>query len=344
LANPQKSDVNNFELYLLNASYEIIPDKLTIQAGRTADFSKSAGSLLSDQISCRYSLFDKKGSVGAYAGIERDLNADVNRRENIQQIGAKFDYHTTGSTPYYFESRLQKEMKSAYSEDYINLGIHGPLLSKLWGSEFLFSAEHNITNTVTRRLEAGFDFYPSMQLANRWRLLSYKSSVRPGEEHDPIFSVISKGRLYEITSLIDYLFTTSFSLSGSLSFNDFLLQENTRAQGYRTEFNVNYFNNLYKLTDKVYYFQSYGGKIYGNRIALTWLSLNPYEVSANADFTYYEKITSAKATAISSELMLGKIFKDFKWQLGSEFNTNNILTYDFRVLSKLTYSGWSEIL
>jgi hypothetical protein len=343
-ANPQKSGENEFELYLLNASYEIIPGKLIVQGGRTADFNKAAGSLLSDRLSIKYNIFDTQGSIGAYAGIERDLNSDVLHKENDKQVGAMFDYHTNGANPYYLETKLQKEVNAVYSEDYVNLGVHGPLLRSLWGSEFLFSGEHNITNTQTRRLEAGIDLYPSMQLANRWRFLSYKARPMPGEEHDPIFAIISKGRLYEITTLVDYLLTKETTLSGALSFNDYLLQETTRTQGYRTEFNINHFDNNFKLSDKIYYFQSYGGKVYGNRIALALIMFNPYEVSGNADVTYYRKITSAKATALSTELMFGRIFKDFKWQLGSEFNSNNILNYDFRLLTKLTYNGWSETL
>jgi hypothetical protein len=342
-ANPNKSGENNFELYLLNASYEIIPGKLVVQAGRTADFTKSAGSLLSDQLSFKYSLFEKQGSVGAYVGIERDLNSDVEKKENDTQIGAKFDYHTLGTSPYYFESKLQKEINKTYSEDYATVGFHGPLLTSLWGSEFLLSGEHNITNAQTRRLETGVDFYPSMKFANRWRLLSYKSRPMLGEEHDPIFSVISKGRLYEVTTLLDYLIFTNLTLSGALSFNDYLLQETTRAQGYRTELNVNYFNSSFKLSDKVYYFQSYGGKIYGSRIALALVMFNPYELSGSADVTYYTKITSARAIAFSSDLLLGKVVNDFKWQVGSEFNTNNVLNYDFRFLTKLTYTGWRVI-
>jgi hypothetical protein len=70
---------------------------------------------------------------------------------------------------------------------------------------------------------------------------------------------------------------------------------------------------------------------------------NPYELSGSADVTYYTKITSAKAIAFSSDLLLGKVVNDFKWQVGSEFNTNNVLNYDFRFLTKLTYTGWRVI-
>ena len=343
-ANPQKSGENDFELYLLNASYEIIPGKLVIHAGRTADFNKAAGSLLSDRLSFKYFVLNKQGAIGAYAGIERDLNSDVEHKENDKQLGATFDYHTKGANPYYLDTKIQKEINKIYSEDYVSVGVRGPLLRSLWGSEFLFSGEHNITRSQSNRLEVGIDFYPSMQLANRWRLLSYKSRPMPGEEHDPIFAVISKGRLYEITSLVDFLLTKEMTISGSISLNDYLLQENTRTQGYRTEFNVNFFDNYFRMTDKVYYFQSYGGKIWGNRIALALVMFNPYEISGSADVTYYQKITSAKATAISTDLMLGKNFKNFKWQLGSEFNSNNILNYDFRLLTKLTYNGWSGTL
>lgn len=342
-ANPQKSNQNDFQLYLLNASYELIPSKLIVQAGRTADFTKSAGSLLSDQVSARYLFWDTKASIGAYYGVERDLNSDVEHQVNTKQVGGKFDFKSGGKAPYFVNAKLQKEIKPSYSEDYATVGISGPLSRKLWDSEFLLSGEHNITNTSTRRVEAGVDFYPNMYLANRWRALSYKSRPLVGEEHDPIFAVISRGRLYELTTLFDYLYTSNLTLSLALSYNDYLWQQNTRTDGYRSEFNVNYFNSSIKFTDKIYYFQSYGGKIYGNRIALVLKMYAPYEVSGSADLTYYSKITSARATAISSDLMFGKSFKDFKWQLGSEFNSNNILNYDFRVLTKLTYNGWSII-
>lgn len=343
-ANPQKSGENNFELYLLNAGYEIIPGKLLIQAGRSADFNKATGPLLSDRLSFKYNIFEGQGTLGAYAGIERDLNSDVEHPDNNKQVGATFDFHTKGANPYSLEGKIQKEINIKYSEDYIAVGSHGPFLQSLWGSEFLFSGEHNITNSQTRRLEAGIDFYPSMKLAHRWRFLSYKSRPLLGEEHDPIFAVISKGRLYELTSLVDYLLTREITLSVALSFNDYLLQETKRTQGYRTEFNINYFDTSYRWSNKTYYFQSYGGKIYGNRLVLALVMLNPYEISGSADVTYYKKITSAKATAISTDLMFGKIIKDFKWQIGSEFNSNNILNYDFRLLTKLSYNGWSEIL
>lgn len=346
-ANPNKSGQSSFELYLLNASYEIIPGKFLIQAGRTADFTKSSSSLLSDQISFRYYLFDKQGSVSAYYGILRDLNADKDiynkAHEDIKQVGAKLDYHTDGRFPYSLETNLQKEIAKFYSEDYASVGVHGPLITNLWGSEFLFSGEHNITQAQTRRLETGIDFYPSMKLANRWRFLSYKSRPHPNEEHDPIFAVISRGRLYEATTLIDYLLLSNLTLSGSFSIDDYQLQETKRTQGYRTEFTVNFLNDSFNLSNKVYYFKSYGGKILGSRMSLALIMSSPYELSGSTDVTYYEKITSAKATAISSDLLFGKIFKDLKWQIGCEFNTNNILTYDLRFLTKLTYNGWGLI-
>lgn len=343
--NPKNktAENNDFELYLLNASYEVIPGRLVFQAGRTSDLTKATGSLLSDQVSSKFYFSDKRGSLGAFYGIERDLNSDVNKKDNIKQLGGRFDYRTEGISPYSMDAKFQKEIKKSYSEDYASLGLHGPLVRSLWGSEFLFSGDHNITKKTTRRLETGIDLYPTMKLANRWRFLSYKSRPLPGEEHDPIFAVISKGRLYEVMTLLDYLVTPTLALSTALSFDDYLLQEKKRTHGYRAEFNVNYFGDSLNLSDKVYYFQSYGGKVYGNKLALALKMFNPYEVSASADVTHYTKITSAKATALSSELLFARIFNDFKWQIGSEFNSNNVLNYDFRFLTKLTYNGWSII-
>ena len=160
-----------------------------------------------------------------------------------------------------------------------------------------------------------------------------------GEEHDPIFSVISRGRLYEGTMLFDYVIFTHLTASAAFSYDDYLLQENTRADGYRTEFNINYSNKAYKLSDKVYYFQSYGGKIYGSKIMVSLLMYAPYELSGSVDLTYFDKITSAKSTAFNTDLWFGKVINDFKWQIAGEFNSNNIMTYDFRVLTKLSYSG-----
>lgn len=341
-ADPVKKDQNQFNLYMLNARYELIPERLSMQIGRTADFSKSVGTLISDQLSFKFYGLEKRLAVGVFYGIERDPNLDNQSDLDIKQVGASVGFSTEGKNPYQFSSKLQKEMYRKYSEDYLTLGAHGPLMN-LWGSELLFSSEHNITQRSNRRIEAGVDLYPTMNVLNSWRVLTYNTRSFGENNFDPIFSIISRGRLYEVGSILDYRHSSEWSYATSLFFDDYLLQGTRRAQGYRADVDINYFNSFFEGHNKIYYFQSYGGFACGTKIDLVLKAFSFYELTGGGDITYYDKITSAKNMAYNSNLMIGRRFNMYKWLFGAEINRNNFLPYDVRFLTKFIYEGWSRI-
>ena len=81
----------------------------------------------------------------------------------------------------------------------------------------------------------------------------------------------------------------------------------------------------------------------GDRVSVTHPLSDLIKLKGGAEVTYYEKVTSSKRFAFSTEA--GAIFhmiKQVDLYMGGEFRRNNIYQQDTRAIAKLTYSLWVE--
>ncbi len=340
LAN--NTNEQQLNLYLLNFQYDLVKDRITVSGGRTTDPVRTIGWTTLDMLSVDMHFLEQRLTLGAFAGKERILDIG-NFKNQADIIGGHVYYRTTDVYPLHLSSKFQHRQYNILNKDPENLASVGAekTFEAGWSPEVLASSTYNLTSNETQKVEAGLDLYPSIYFVNRWRLTTYKTTAKDGIE-DPIFSIISRGRLNEAMAQIENHWTPRFVSSVTLAYDDYLLQESLRAQGYRGELSFNYQPDSSKINNKYYYFKSYGGYVFGGSISLTQKIFDKNEIYLAEDVTYYNKITSAKSVAFNTEAMYGHLWKDFKLQLGGEFNSNNSLTYDVRMLAKLSYVGQME--
>jgi hypothetical protein len=343
-----QSEVN---LYILDAKFQIVPDFLDIRIGRSLQSSLASGSL--DMISANFFLLNKQIELGPLIGIERRLEVPT---ANI--LGLHLNYYTNENLPYFISTKfIQRNYHNSHvnfdkNQTWSNLALENQRENLLnfslnkafeaeWSPEFLFDSQTNLTDKNLDRLEAGVDLYPSALAYVKIRAMTYDVLPSSGKEQ-PIYSIFSIGRLYELRLQYQKRIT-KFLISGISFFGDnYQLQENLRTTGYGVEWQLKAIEENGFIDNNIYTFSSYGGRVIGNRIMLQSNLKN--ELYALFDITYYEKITSSKRNAISTEVgfshYLGKLYK---LTLGGELNSNNILLYDLRAFAKLTFLLWNDI-
>jgi hypothetical protein len=122
------------------------------------------------------------------------------------------------------------------------------------------------------------------------------------------------------------------------------LANGARTNGNKFTVSTKYQQSWFTATNAVYGFKSYGGNAYGDQLKLEQRVSDRLGLYENGEATHYDKITSSNRWAFSSQAGFQYwLSNPFKVTLGGEFNSNNILRYDARVIAKVTYSLWSEI-
>ncbi|HAZ13741.1 MAG: hypothetical protein A2X86_10125 [Bdellovibrionales bacterium GWA2_49_15] len=333
---------HDFDLYQFNFQYDVVKDRITVSGGRTSDPVKTIGWATLDMASVDMHFLEQRLTLGGFAGKERILDIG-NFKNQADLVGGHVSYRTQDMFPLHLSSKFQHKEYNIQDKQDENLASIGAnkTIATAWSPELLLASRYNLSTSETQKIEAGVDLYPTINFINRWRVMTYKTTAQDGIE-DPIFSIISRGRLNEIMGQVEYNWTPHFISSVTLAYDDYLLQESIRAEGYRSELSFNYRPELYKINNKYYYFKSYGGYVFGGVLSLTRQIFDSNEIFISEDITYYEKITSAQSTAYNTELMFGHFWKNFKMQFGGEFNSNNSLTYDLRMMAKLSYLGQME--
>ena len=332
----------DFDLYQFNFQYDAIKDRITVSGGRTSDPIRTIGWITQDMLSLDMHFLEQRLTLGGFAGKERILDIG-NFKNQADLVGAHVHYRTQATYPLHLSSKFQHKeynIQGKQSEQLASFGAD-KTFATAWSPEVLLSSRYNLSASEAQKIEAGLDLYPTITFINRWRLMTYKTTADYGIE-DPIFSIISRGRLNEIMGQVEKHWSPRFISGFSVAYDDYLLQETQRAEGYRGEFSLSYRPELYKINNKYYYFKSYGGYVVGGEISVTRQIFDTNEIFVSEDITYYDKITSAKSVAYNTELMFGHFWKKFKLQLGGEFNSNNSLTYDLRMLAKLSYLDQME--
>ncbi|MBI2520016.1 MAG: hypothetical protein HYV97_06355 [Bdellovibrio sp.] len=340
--DPVGTSDNDFDLFQFNFQYDAIKDRITVSGGRTSDPVRTVGWTTLDMVSLDMHFLEQRLTVGGFAGKERLLDIG-NFKNQADLVGAHMNYRTQAINPLHLSGKFQHKEFNIQDKRAENLGSFGAnkTFETSWSPEVLLASRYNFSAREAQKVEAGLDLYPTIKFINRWRIMTYKTTADYGIE-DPIFSIISRGRLNEVMGQVENHWTPRFISSLTLAYDDYLLQETRRAEGYRGEFSLSYRPELYKINNKYYYFKSYGGYVLGGEIALTRQIFDTNEVFVSEDITYYDKITSAKSMAYNTALMFGHFWKNLKLQIGGEFNSNNSLTYDLRMLTKLTYFSQME--
>lgn len=329
---------SNFDLYLLNASYKAVPDRLTFYIGRDFDVQHSVRAAFMDAGGMDLWLWQKRFKVGVFAGTERKVETRMKGPE-ASVFGAYGQFQTSSYYPFLLKTTyLDRE-----DEHLGKLAAHKAFAGS-WSPEVLADSETNLVTGNLNRLEGGYDCYPTLNTALRWRALTYDAREEDGLEQ-PLFSIFSQGRLYESTAQIEHRFNREYSASLAMGYDNYVTNRSTRARtdGVKTEGDLRWSADRLAIENSVYYLRSYGGYAWGDRFMLSRRMTDRMQLHGGVEVTRYAKVTNVDRYAFSSLAGASwRLMDRFRLSTVAEFNSNNIVNYECRAMAKLVYVLWAE--
>ena len=344
-ADPTGNNTNRANLYIMDARFVVVPERMSIRLGRTFDVIDTIGAASVDLVSADFFALHQQLRFGTFWGIEHHLDSlDSNLKSNI--AGARIDYHTDEAQSLFLASKFVQRINTSnhnYEEDLVQFSGK-KTMAAAWSPELIFDSESDLKSSNLNRLEVGTDLYPTINTFSKVRLMTYNVLPQTGVEQ-PIYTIFATGPLYEARFNFEKKFSSFFTGGFTVFYDDYQLLTNQRATGTGGELEEKFYFDLGShLSNTTYSFQSYGGNAIGDRVMGTMPTSSKNEVYGLIDATYYEKITSSKRGAFTFETGWSKIIaRQYKLTLGAQASSNNTLKDDFRSLAKLTYLLWDEI-
>lgn len=337
---------DDFYLYVIDATYTPLPDFFKMYAGRFLNIFRSVDSTTTDTVGSEFYLLDKQLSAGGFWGVERELEMGNFSSTRAYISGVYSSYQTPDMFPYTFYLKYLNRDYSNPSfpvENVMQGGVH-KAFPGLWNPEMFFDTEVDVTSpSHLKRLEVGTDLYTSLLSTWRLRGLIYNFLATEGVQQ-PIFSIFSQGILYEASAQFEYRLLDDLVSSISFSYDNYLWQNPTRTNGYLLEFDLKYYAGPFDGVNTFFYFDSYGGEVFGDRLILHYKLADFVRLRGEVDYDYYEKVTSSERFSLHVEPGIDFALWDrFRLYLGGEFNSNNTLEYDFRFNVRLIYALWRDV-
>ncbi len=342
--DPTSNSNNRASLYIFDARFEAVPDRLSVRVGRSFDMINTIGASSVDMVSAELSLFSRQLKLGGFVGVERALEAfDSDLKSNVS--GVRADFHTDEALPLFVGTKFMNRTNPSNgnsTENLVEVTGRKPIASA-WGPELMIDSVSDANTSNLNRFEVGVDVYPTIMTFSKFRFMTYDVPARSGIEQ-PIFSIFSTGRLYEGRFQLERKLNSSLIASVSTFYDEYQLLPTERTHGTGAEVEARFaadpglnFNTV------LYYFDSYGGKVVGVRMGGQKALSKANEYYGLLDVTHYEKITSSKREAYTCEVGWSRILGHaFKLTVGGQASSNNILKDDFRTLARLNYLYWGE--
>ncbi len=186
--------------------------------------------------------------------------------------------------------------------------------------------------------------YPTPDIVLKTHYQEYELNSLNGWE-DPISTIFSKGKIQEIGFNYSQYISSSFSYSLELSNSLYPLEENKNCNGYRVALDIQYKTiENFALSNQIQSIQSYGGQFWADILRIQIPLSNKTDLNLNTEYVSYEKITSAKTDAFSSQIGLGLlILNRFKFNMLAEFNKNNYVKDEVKIIGQLLITEWTDI-
>lgn len=334
---------NAFKLHLLDVSYAVVPDLITLTMGRSFETQRSIRTNTVDVAGIDLYLLDKQLKAGAFAGKEQRL--EFRQWTPISNIsGAYLSYTSSSLFPLFSKLKFQHrqyDRATSESENLVQASLHKPFSGAL-SPELMLDGELNTGTRHLNRVETELALYPDYATSLRAVLQTYELKLEDGIEQ-PIFSIFSQGRLYEASLQAERQFGAQWVGSISLAYDNYVIQSPKRTDGFKIESDLRYSLQYASFSWAVYTLHSYGGDILGGRIAMIQKLSDRSQLNEAVDLASYSKVTSSKRSALNSQIGFeNALSNNLKLSIGGEFNSNNNLKYDIRGVMKLTYLLWTE--
>ncbi|MBT3236775.1 MAG: hypothetical protein HN353_12535 [Bdellovibrionales bacterium] len=344
-ADPIKHQ-DDFNVHLLDVTFSPL-ENLKVTLGRSLNSYKVKRFTSSDMLQLELETYEKRWKWGAIFGVEKDYaTTEVRDSHNIRGIYS--NYLTSSMFPLFVSAKFfqREDRLTAHNDpiiDYFNMGFYQSFQGTT-APEIMGEVESNLTTSHLDRATVGVDIHPDYNSLLHFEALMYDVQFDQREVDQPIFTIFSQGKLYELLVRGEYRINPYWSAGVIIAYDRYPLQIDDHTNGFRAGGEIHYRDAELSWDNELYYIYSYGGEVLGNRSLVTYNLSARTSAEASIDLSYYQKVTSAKRTAFNSQLGIKKRLNDqFNLDLFAEFNNNNIIIYDFRVLVKLTYLLWTEL-
>lgn len=342
-ADPTQSE-SNFTLNALSVGLKPI-DSVQIQLGRSFNTFFLVRATTTDSVSVSYNPFSSQNiTLTAYGGLQRQTEIkDVNIETQLS--GGSLHYQSNSMYPFKVQAAYEHlDYKKTLTYENIAKLSASKQFEFFQNIEISANQESDLDTNHLNRFDLGANFYPSAFSNWNVRYLQYELTSVNGWE-DPISTVFSQGRIQEAS----FGFTQSVSPNWLYSFDvgadEYQRQENNTAYGQRGTFDLIYkSDNGVILNNQLMMILSYGGKVWADIFQVQYPMFDKSNLLLNNEFVTYEKITSSKRYAISTQVGVGTwMWNHFKFNLLAEYNRNNFVQDEFKVLGQLLVMEWVEL-
>jgi hypothetical protein len=334
---------DTFNLYLMDLEIDPYSGKLVFKMGRTFNLQHSYKPIFMEELSIGSRWLNNRVYYGGFIGKEAMGSevGDWSYKNNTQGVFA--NYQSDSLTPLFLSLKLQntKEIESLKSQDSIRLSANQSLLT--WGSpQILFDTEYLPQSNKERWMEFGVDFYFGLFSTLSVRKLNSDTHTTLLEDNS-LQSVFSLGPINETSLSWGYRINPIYTTSLLIGWTDYLLEERSLTHGQKYAFNLAGQFSRIDFANDIFYFQSYGGTVYGEHLDLNISLSNKIKLESSLQAAYYDKVTGSSRWAFSTQIGASTWFlENYKLNMGFEINNNNRLQYELRFMTQLIYWLWRE--
>lgn len=336
--NPSASQ-QSFDLYALDGSAWLIPERTKVTFGRSFYTHMTVRPRVLDSLSVEHFMYEKSLRLGGYVGVERPPESLDKERSKIS--GLSLGYVSPNMSPLTANVRFEHQAFDIVQRDRMKFSVNKPLPLS-FSPELMLDVERDLKYNIWSRSEAGMDIYPSTKSTFGVRYQIYELDPLT-QVDEPILNVISQGRTQEASFKAGYFLTKDLFATYNYSHDSFLIQSGYMGNGEKHQLGLDTVLRWCKLGLAAYRITSYGGWVEGGRAGIGMKLSSKFELSAQSEYSRYEKITSSKRTAVSNQLGLSYYMSNLiHIDMIGEWNSNNSSSQDQRFFLKLIYLAWKE--
>lgn len=330
------------DLQQLDGSFGFADDRGHISLGRSFHTYHLIKASTVDSVSLDYSFLGGRLKTGVMAGALRQMDLD-HGSSGALVTSLYSDYQAEDVFPWSFGTTLE-------SRDFTSLQRTHQYWGKVntrkeWATwlhpEILASVEHDLQLSNSFRNELGLNLYPSADFMYGLRAQNYNMDRTEGFE-DPIFSLFALGEVNELALVLGKSYARWYT-GVDFGYDQYKYGTNSTAKGQKAQWLLRWTGDLTRLENSVFYMDSYGGSLVGNRLAGQLPLDNRFKIDFNNEYVTYKKITSENNNAVSSRLGLSAKWNQMSLWLAGELNSNNFYSQDWRVVTQVTIYDWKEL-
>jgi hypothetical protein len=336
---------NESDFYLHALSFGFKPTNgIQVQAGRTFNTYFLVRSATTDTLSLSVRPFQPDLTFSAYVG--RQVQTEIPGYDIETDLsGGSIQFQS--SKVYPFKIQTAYEHLNYHKTD-TSENIGKVSASKQFGvflePEFNVNHESNLDTNEQNRLDFGLNIYPSIYSTVNAKYSQYELNSVNGWE-DPISTIFSQGRIEEASLGLSQAVSSQVLISVEGAADRYPIQDGEMTDGqrgildlsYKTDGGITIGNQLMALL-------SFGGKVWADIFQVDYPIFEKSNLMLNYEFVTYEKITSSKRDAYSTQVGYGtKVWDQVKLNLLAEYNTNNFVQDEFKVIGQIVVLEWVEL-